>query len=113
MLSSVFASHKRNLLCCCGLAFFIFLVFSPCLKAGFVNWDDDVHLLENPFIKSLSPAGLHDLFTTAVNKTYIPLTSLSFALEYHFFRTDPFPYHLDNLLLHILVSILVFLFALQ
>ena len=105
------SSHKKTLLCLCGVAAFIFLLFLPCLKADFVNWDDDVHLLENPFVPSLSPEGLKDIFTTTVNQTYIPLTTLSFALEYLFFQDSPFIYHFNNLLLHIAISLLVFVFA--
>ena len=48
-----------------------------------------------------------------VNKVYIPLTLFSFALEYHFFGHNPFIYHFTNLLLHMIVTGLIFLFSLR
>ena len=91
-----------------GVAAIVFLAYGSSLRNQFVNWDDDAHLLANPFILSFD---LKAIFTTTVNKIYIPLTSLSFALEDHFFGADPFIYHLDNLLLHLAVTAMVFLFC--
>ncbi len=88
------------------------LTYLPSLDNGFVFWDDDTHVYRNPAIRALDARHLQVIFTTVVNKTYIPLTTLSFALEYHFFKDQPFIYHLDNLLLHIAVTLLVFYFAL-
>ena len=83
-------------------------VFSAVLKNDFTNWDEGVHLLNNPDVRS---ANLVDIFTHVVNLTYIPLTILSFALEYFFFKLNPFVYHLDNLILHLIVTFLVWGFA--
>ena len=91
-----------------GIAAIVILAYSPSLHSQFVNWDDDAHLFANPFIL---PFDFKSIFTTTVNKIYIPLTSLSFAMEYHFFKADPFVYHLDNLLLHLAVTVMAFLFC--
>lgn len=88
-----------------------FLCYWPALKADFVQWDDDVHILNNISIRALDSEHLKDIFTTTVNKIYIPLTSLSFALEHHFFGFKPFIYHLDNLFLHLGIVVLIFIFA--
>ena len=88
--------------------------FSPCLQNDFLSeWDDNVHLTGNPLVRSLSLANIKEIFLQYVNGTYNPLTILSFALEYHFFRYDPFVYHLNNILLHLGVTALVFVFARQ
>ena len=87
-----------------------FVSFSPTLNNDFINFDDNSHLTENPSIRSLN---IKHIFTSTVSKIYIPLTILSFSLEYHFFGLNPFIYHLDNLLLHLIVTGLVFLFTLQ
>lgn len=94
-----------------GVFLAVFLTYRPALDNDFVNWDDDVHLLKNPFIQSLDGQHIVDLMTTTVNKTYIPLTSLSFAVERHFFGLQPFVYHLNNVILHLLVAGLVLLFS--
>lgn len=96
-----------------GILLIVFFAYSPSLNNQFVNWDDDAHLLSNPFIRSLDARGLRDIFSTTVNKVYIPLTSLSFALEYHFFKTRAFIYHFDNLVLHLAVTAMVLVLALQ
>ena len=85
MLHSLIPSPKNVLLAIGCVLIFAFLVYCPSLNNDFVNWDDDVHLLRNPFVHSLDARHLRDIFTTTVNKIYIPLTSLSFAIEYHFF----------------------------
>jgi tetratricopeptide (TPR) repeat protein len=102
-------NHGRAVL---GILLIVFLVYAPSLKNGFVNWDDDAHLLLNPFVQRLDLRSVRDIFSTTVNKIYIPLTLFSFALERHFFGDDPFVYHLDNLVLHLAVTALVYYFAL-
>jgi tetratricopeptide (TPR) repeat protein len=89
----------------------VFIVFSPALYQPFVHWDDDVHCYDNPNVRGLDGGHIEAIFSTDVNKTYIPLTIFSFALEYHFFKTNPFFYHFDNVLLHAGVVLLVFLLA--
>nr|MBP7163184.1 hypothetical protein [Candidatus Omnitrophota bacterium] len=88
------------------------LAFSPVVTHGFVlSWDDDSHVVGNRFIRSLAPQRVRAIFTSTVCNTYIPLTVLSFALEYRFGGLDPFIYHLNNLILHLGVTGLVFLFV--
>ncbi|MFH1359413.1 MAG: tetratricopeptide repeat protein [Candidatus Omnitrophota bacterium] len=96
-----------------ALLVIVFITFSPCLKNDFVNWDDGPHLFENIDVRYLSLETLSDIFTNTVNKTYIPLTTLSFALEWQFSKDDPFIYHLNNVILHVLTVALVFIFCLQ
>ena len=87
-----------------------FVCFLPTLNNKFLNWDDDIHLTENPSVRSFD---IKNIFTSDINGTYIPLTVLSFAIEHYFFGYNPFVYHLNNLLLHLAVTGLVFLFALR
>jgi 4-amino-4-deoxy-L-arabinose transferase-like glycosyltransferase len=42
------------------------------------------------------------------NLFYRPIASLSYSVDYHIWRLNPFGYHLTDLTLHMLVSILVF-----
>lgn len=107
-----FAKHNR---------FFLLLIvllsvigfYSPTLKNGFIYLDDDTHILENTTIRALSANHIQKIFTTTVDRVYAPLTFLSFAFEYHFFKYEPFIYHLNNLLLHLAVSALVFYLAIR
>lgn len=99
-------------------ALFLILVltvflFSPSLSQSFVSWDDEGHLTENLQVRSLEPSNIKSIFRSEVNRTYIPLTVLSFAIEHHFFGYKPWAYHLTNLLLHLGVVILVYVLALR
>ena len=85
-----------------------FIAFSSILNNDFTNWDDDVFFTENPFVRSLD---FKHIFTNTIFFVYVPLTILSFAIEYHFFGCDSFICHLDNLFLHLAVTGLVFLFT--
>ena len=94
---------------------FIFLIliitlnsFYPSVKNNFVNWDDNLYVTENSVIRSISLANLKNIFTSFFISHYQPVTIFSYLLEYHFFKLNPFNYHLTNLLLHLLNCLLVF-----
>jgi len=93
------------------ILFFVgFAAYSSMLEAPFKTMDDQFSIVKNEDIKSFE--NLPTLFTSSFfkgNAYYRPLVSLSFLLEYHLFKENPFFYNLTNLLLHILVSFLIFL----
>ena len=92
-----------------ALAAFLF----PALQNGFTNWDDPGYVTANPLIHSLNGSALGRIFTTPVMGNYHPLTILSYAVEYAFSGDSPGLYHFDNLMLHIGVTLLVFLLLMQ
>lgn len=83
-------------------------VFSPALSHDFVNWDDDVNLINNPEIRSLSPESLSRMAQSFRGHLYKPLVTLSFALEYQVAGLDPRIYHATNIVLHAANAVLVF-----
>jgi protein O-mannosyl-transferase len=85
------------------------VVFLPAIRNGFVNWDDDHNVTMNSNVQQMNATGLKGIFTSSVTGGYTPLTSLTFMLEYHFFGLKPAVYHVNNLLLHVLCTLLVFL----
>lgn len=89
------------------------VVYFPALFNQFVNWDDDVHLINNYFIQTPDDHYIQRIFSTTVNGIYIPLTTLSYAVEHYFFGNTPFVYHLNNVLLHLAVTLLIIPIALQ
>ena len=101
---SLSSSKIRNTCLLALILSIVFFAFLPTLKNGFVFWDDYVHLYQNIAIRTLDAEHVGDIFTSMVNEIYIPLTSLSFAVEHHFFGRAPFVYHLDNLLLHLSIG---------
>jgi tetratricopeptide (TPR) repeat protein len=92
-----------------GLVLLItFFSFWPVLGNGFVQWDDPAHLLEQEVVRDITPRNIQAMFQTHVHGVYIPLTLLSFSIEYAFFQYDPFIYHLNNLLLHLVVVLFIY-----
>ena len=85
-------------------------VMSPSLKAIFVNWDDDANVYENINVTTFN---ISNIFSSHILGNYNPLTTLTFAIEYHFFKDNPFHYHLDNFLLHLINTFLVFILISQ
>jgi len=85
-----------------------FIAFLPSLKNGFVRWDDDVYVTNNQAIKSFSWENAATIFTSFYAGNYQPLTILSYFLDYHLCKLNPFGYHLTNLILHLLNCLLVF-----
>ncbi|MCB9771759.1 MAG: tetratricopeptide repeat protein [Candidatus Omnitrophica bacterium] len=103
-----FLKDHQHLLMIGVLLFVSFVIYSPTLRHEFINWDDNTHIVDNPQIRSVSPQNVWNIMTSTVQKTYIPLTILSFAVEYHFVGLNPWLYYLNNILLHLLVVFLIF-----
>ncbi|MBI4946213.1 MAG: tetratricopeptide repeat protein [Bacteroidetes bacterium] len=91
--------------------FFTALLYSKALFNDFVNIDDDTYLFTNPYVTNFSWNGIKDIFSVFFNGNYHPLTTISFLFEYTFYGLNPFPYHLLNIVLHLLNTWLVFKFV--
>ena len=90
------------------LLFVTAVSFAPSLKNGFVHWDDNVYLVENPLVKNFSWQNTAKIFTDFKSDFYKPLVTLSYSAEYHWFGFNPAAYHATNLFLHLLNCLLVF-----
>jgi len=96
----------RTILCAAALATLTLVVFFPALSAGYI-WDDDV-VFENTLLRSAH--GLWTLWTNPGAFThYFPLSYSSFWIDYHLWGTQPFGYHLVNLLFHAANAVLLYL----
>jgi protein O-mannosyl-transferase len=87
------------------------LSYLPVLGNGFTNWDDTWHVVEyvHEEIAGQGAAGLKRIFTDwDTFDMYIPLVVLSWTAEHALVGLDPWLYHLDNLLLHLVSTVLVF-----
>ncbi len=83
-------------------------VFLPVLGNDFVNWDDDVNFLDNPHFRGLGADNLEWMATTFHMGHYHPLTWLTLGLDYTIWGLNPAGYHLTNLALHALASVLAY-----
>jgi tetratricopeptide (TPR) repeat protein len=87
------------------------VAFYPSLRNGFTNWDDRELLLENETVKGVSASHLRAMFSQSYAGFggYTPLVLVSYALEYQVFGLNPGIFHVDNLLLHILNTVLIYI----
>jgi protein O-mannosyl-transferase len=86
-----------------------FLVYSSSIFNGFLIWDDDLNVYQNPAITSLSFAHIKQYFSSFYIGMYQPLTTLSFALNFKFTGMNPAGFHAGNLFFHLLNTLLVFI----
>lgn len=86
-----------------------FIAYLPVFNADFVNWDDGDYAYEN---KSFATHNLNDIMFKPVQGNYHPLTMLSLYANYLMSGPeDGTSYHVFNLFLHLLNTLLVFLFV--
>lgn len=90
-----------------------FLVYLRSVYCGFVGWDDPAFVLNNLVIRQFDTNLFVWSFSTvpAFSGIWIPLTWLSFAVDYHFWGLNPAGYHLTNILLHSVNVMLLVLIA--
>jgi protein O-mannosyl-transferase len=86
------------------------LVYAKAIGYGLIyNWDDAGYILKNEYIKSLNISSIIDIFSSFHLHNYHPLTTLSYALEYLFVGENAWLYHLNNLIVHLFNTYLVYL----
>ena len=86
-----------------------YIVFSPALKNDFVNsWDDGLNIRDNRLTAKFDFQTVKSIFQAPVGGSYIPLVIMSFAWERSKTGLDPWLFHFDNLLLHLVCTLLVY-----
>ena len=87
---------------------FGFLLFSGIIKQEPIFYDDYEHLYSNVLVDDFSFRSIAEIFQQSINDTYIPLTTLTWAVEKHIFGVSPEVSKTINILLHLLTANLVF-----
>jgi tetratricopeptide (TPR) repeat protein len=106
MLSSPYSKLIAGLL----LVIVTLIVFSPAARHGFINYDDDRYVTDNPQVRAgLQWSTISWAFTTFEQANWHPLTWLSHALDCQLFHLNPTGHHVTSLLLHSLNVVLLFL----
>jgi len=91
-----------------GIALATAVVFLPVLRAGFVDWDDPINFLENPYYRGLGWRQFGWMLTATVMGHWIPVTWLTLGTDFVIWGMNPFGYHLTNLLLHTASAVLFY-----
>ncbi len=94
---------------------FTYVIMSPVTNAQFTNYDDQGYVKDNKAIRQIDDSHFITKEDESWKPTYVmgnyhPITMLSYAINYRFYELDPKAYHQTNLLLHLLNTLLVFLF---
>ena len=86
-----------------------FAVFWQVNQYDFINFDDPVYITENLHVQSgITLEGFRWAFSTKYFGLWNPLVWLSFMFDYQLFGLNAGGYHLTNLILHILSTLLLF-----
>ena len=114
-LNSGATQHKILIpvLICLALAILTVITFWSLKNCSFINYDDNLYVYENAYVQSgLNANNVVHAFSSELMKIsghWCPVTWLSLMLDYSIFGLNPSGYHLVNLLLHVMNTLLLFL----
>ena len=93
------------------LALLALLLYNPVTQFGFVNFDDPGYVTGNPHVRAgLTWQTIRWAFSSTEQANWHPLTWLSHAFDCQLFHLKAAGHHYDNLLLHALCTVFLFLF---
>lgn len=90
------------------IIFITALSFSTAINNEFTSWDDNYYVVNNRYIKDFSKEGITKLWTERTGLGGTRLTLTSYMLDFKLWRLNPKLYHAENVLWHILNSVLLF-----
>lgn len=104
------SNFKLSLISIVLIAAVGFAIYANSLHNQFV-YDDDLLIKNNVFLTKLS--NIKYLFTKEYYAgsgefTYRPVSTLTYMIDYHFWKFNPVGYHLTNIFFHILAGIVVY-----
>jgi len=102
--------HHRTklLLVALILVSIIVVVYSPALHYNFIGLDDDELVVRNPDIKIFNMDRIWHLVKRHYITLYMPVTMLSYAVDYQIWHLTPFGFRFTNLVIHFLNAFLAF-----
>ncbi len=81
-------------------------VFGPTVRYSFLNWDDSVYVLENPWIRAFTWSNVRGIFAHPYFQNYLPLHLLSYMADHALWGLRAGGYHLSSILIHGVNSLL-------
>lgn len=102
---------RRDLLVCAGLVLLTGAVYSQVLNHGFVGWDDNAYVYENPNVRDgLTASGISWAFTSSHSSNWHPLTWMSHMVDVELAGVEPgvWLHHGTSLLFHLFNTVLLF-----
>lgn len=100
---------RQKFIVYCSLVTIVLAVFWQLNHFNFINLDDDIYVTENYHVQSgITWSGICWAFSTTYADFWHPLTWLSLILDYQFYGLHPGLFHITNLILHVLSTLLLF-----
>ena len=95
---------------CSLLALAVLTIYAQTANYGYVAYDDDQYVYQNPWVKAgLTASNIGWAFTTFFYANWHPLTWISYMLDFNMFGSNPGAQHLVNVALHLASTLLLFL----
>ncbi|MCP4594571.1 MAG: tetratricopeptide repeat protein [bacterium] len=99
------STRTRSVAAALGLIALTALAYWPVSDCGYI-WDDNHYVTQNPTLSDTD--GLRRIWSEpGATPQYYPLVFTSFWVEHHLWGTNPWGYHIVNVLLHGVGSVLV------
>jgi len=99
----------KILMACIILILATLTVFWQVNQFDFINFDDNTYVTDNGHIRSgITLNGVRWALSTRYADLWNPLVWISFMFDYQLYGLNPGGYHLTNLILHILSTLLLF-----
>ena len=103
-------TKRTRWLICLALAVATFAVYWRVLGCDFINFDDPDYVTANPHIKAgVTLKSVIWAFTHSYSSNWHPLTWISLMLDCQIFGLHPEGFHLENVALHAVNAVLLFL----
>jgi tetratricopeptide (TPR) repeat protein len=110
MIRQCIRSYPVHIFICLGLVLIVILPFYQTSQFNFVIYDDSKFILGNKNIQTgFNWSSVSWAFTTMFGSNWQPLTWFSLMLDYEIYGTNAGGYHLTNVLIHLVNTLLLFL----
>ncbi len=83
------------------LAYLVGMTFYPVLEFEFIDFDVTEQVLDNPYIRALTPENLKHILTSPCISSYYPVRTLSYALDFQLWGLDAGSFKRTNVLIHL------------
>ncbi len=92
-----------------GILLLTVIVYAGAMSHDFIyQFDDDLYVTNNTDIQALTWENIKTVFSKSYVGLYLPLTMMSYMVEFALFELNPQPYHIINLIIHLMNTLLVF-----
>lgn len=98
-------NNKKQIFYILAIVLSLLAVYGITCKYGFINWDDDINVFENPAFFTANP--IKTLWASFTSYSYLPVSYTMMYLQYHYTKS-PQVMHCVNVILHCVNVVLIF-----